>query len=60
MIIFQKEKGNTFTFLIIFTVKSLQKKSKIAQICDPQSARMNVQSPQSDSTPRRLTLHWPY
>jgi hypothetical protein len=24
-IIFQKEKGNTFTLLIIFTVKSLQK-----------------------------------
>ena len=25
VIIFQKEKGNTFTFLIIFIVKSLQK-----------------------------------
>ena len=25
IIIFQKEKGNTFTLLIIFTVKSLQK-----------------------------------
>ena len=58
MIIFQKEKGNTFTFLIIFTVKSLQKKSKIEQIYyyDHQSAGINVQSPQSDSTPRRLTL----
>ena len=30
-IIFQKENGNTFTLLIIFVVKSLQK-SKIAQI----------------------------
>ena len=53
VIIFQKENGNTFTLLIISIVKSLQKKSKIAQIyCyDPQSARINVQS-----TPRRLTL----
>ena len=25
IIVFQKEKGNTFTFLIIFIVKSLQK-----------------------------------
>ena len=25
---------------------------------DPQSAGINVQSPQSDSTPRRLTLNW--
>ena len=31
VIIFQKENGNTFTLLIIFIVKSLQK-SKIAQI----------------------------
>jgi hypothetical protein len=31
---------------------------KIAQIYyyEPQSARINVQSPQSESTPRRLTL----
>ena len=28
VIIFQKEKGNTFTLLIIFIVKSLQKKGK--------------------------------
>ena len=38
----------------------LQKKSsKIAQIYyyDPQSAGINVQSPQSESTPRRLTLN---
>ena len=35
-------------------------KSKIAQIYyyDPQSAGINVQSPQSESTPRRLTLLW--
>ena len=31
IIIFQKEKGNTFTLLIIFIVKSLQKE-QIAQI----------------------------
>jgi hypothetical protein len=32
--------------------------SKIAQIYyyDPQSAGINVQSPQSESTPKRLTL----
>ena len=28
----KKEKGNTFTLLIIFIVKSLQKEHKIAQI----------------------------
>ena len=57
IIIFQKEKGNTFTLLMIFIVKSLQK-SKIAQIYyyDPQSTGINVQSPQSESTLRRLTL----
>ena len=40
-------------FVIIF-----QRKSKIAQIYyyDPQSAGINVQSHQSESTPRRLTL----
>ena len=56
-IIFQKENGNTFTLLIIFIVKVF-KKSKITQIYyyDPQSAGINVQSPQSESTLRRLTL----
>ena len=53
---FQKEKGNTLTLLFILIVKSLQ----IAQIYyyDPhtQSAGINVQSPQSTTTPRRLTL----
>jgi hypothetical protein len=54
IIIFQKEKGNTFTLLIIILVKS----SKIAQITyyDPQSAGINLRSTQSDLTPRRLTL----
>ena len=58
IIIFQKENGNTFTLLIIFIVKSLQK-SKIAQIYyyEPQSAGINLQSPQSDSTPWTLTLY---
>ena len=39
-------------------VKSLQKKSKIAQIYyyELQSAGINLQSPQSDSTPWTLTL----
>ena len=44
VIIFQEEKGNTFTLLIIFIVKRLQKE-QIAQIyCyDPQSAGINLQ-----------------
>ena len=56
-IIFQKEKGNTFTLLIIFIEKSLQKEQK-AQIMEykPQSAGINLQSPQSDSTPWTLTV----
>ena len=55
--IFQKENGNTFTLSIIIIVKSLQKE-QIAQITyyEPQSAGINLQSPQSVSTPRRLTL----
>ena len=57
---FQKENGNTFTLLIIFIVKSLQKE-QIAQITqyEPQSAGINLQSPQSDSTPWTLTLTVP-
>ena len=43
VIIFQKENGNTFTFSIIFIVKSLLK-SKMAQIYyDPKSAGINMQ-----------------
>ena len=60
---FQKEKANILTFLIILIVKSLQIElhrvgSYIAQIYyyDPQSAGINVQSPQSVTTPWRLTL----
>ena len=52
VIIFQKENGNTFTLLIIFIVKSL------IYCYDPQSAGINLQSPQSDSTPWTLTLGW--
>ena len=50
IIIFQKEKGNTFTLLIIWKVF---KKSKIAQIYyyEPQSVGINVQSQLSESTP---------
>ena len=55
--LFQKENGNTIALLIIFLVKSLQKEQK-AQIMEykPQSAGINLQSPQSDSTPWILTL----
>ena len=58
IIILQKEKGNTFTLLIIFIGKSLQKEQNSTNLLyyDPQSAGINVQSSQSESTPRRLTL----
>ena len=57
VIIFQKENGNTFTLLIIFVVKSLQKEQNNTNLllCPP-SAGTNLQSPQSDSTPWTLTL----
>ena len=55
--IFQKENGNPFSLLIIVLEKSLQKE-QIAQITqyDPWSAGINLQSTQSDLTPRILTL----
>ena len=62
IIIFQKEKGNTFTLLIILIVKSLQKEQNSTNLL--LSAGINLQSPQSDSTPWTLTLvrlhsaHW--
>ena len=58
VIIFQKENGNAFTLLVIFIVKSLQKEqnSKSTKYYDPQSAGINLQSLQSDSTPWTLTL----
>ena len=52
---FSKRKWKYFyTFNHFYSEKS----SKIAQMYyyDPQSAGKNVQSPQSESTPRRLTL----
>ena len=59
ILIFQKEKGNTLTLLIIFIVKSLQKQQNSTNLllC-PHSAGINVQSPQSDSTPKRLALYF--
>ena len=54
VIIFQKENENTFTLFIIFVVKSLQKEQNSTN--DPQSAGINLQSSQSDSTPWTLTL----
>ena len=50
-----------FDFYEVKKILLFFKKSKIAQIYyyDPQSARINVQSPQSESTPRRLTLTFP-
>ena len=44
------------TLLINFIVKSLQKEQNSTNLPIYQSAGINVQSPQSDSTPRRLTL----
>ena len=50
--IFFKKKGNTFTLLTTFIVKSFQ----IYYYYDPKSTGITVQSPKSESTPRRLTL----
>jgi hypothetical protein len=57
--LFLKRKGKYFYNFNQFYSKVF-KKSKIAQIYyyDPQSAGINLQSPQSESTPRRLTLGW--
>ena len=56
VIIFQK-----LLHFLSFLWWKVFKKSKISQIyyCDPQSARINLQSPQSDSTPWTLTLPVP-
>ena len=57
---FQKEKVNTLTLLIILIVKSLKiglhSTNLLLKYYDPQSAGINVQSPQSATTPKRLTL----
>ena len=54
---FQKEKGNTFTLLITFTVKSLQKEQNSTNLLLwPPICWNKVQSLQSESTSRRLTL----
>ena len=60
-IIFQKENGRTFTLLTIFVVKSLQIEQNSTNILlttmtPNESAGINLQSPQSDSTPGTLTL----
>ena len=57
IIVFQ---GNTFTHFINFIVKSLQKElnsTNLPLYCYPQSAGINVQSAQSESTPKKLTLY---
>ena len=60
LIILKQENGNTFTILIIFIVKSLQKEQNSTNYYyDPQSTGINLQSPQSDSTPWTLTLTFP-
>ena len=53
-----KIRNNMYHKLFVNQQKNMFKKSKIAQIyyCDPQSAGINLQSPQSDSTPWTLTL----
>ena len=55
---FQKENGNTFTLLIIFIVKSLQKEQNSTNLLlrPPIHPGINLQSPQSDSTLWTLTL----
>ena len=54
VLIFQKENGNTFTLLILFIVKSLQKEQNSTNI--PPICRHKRKSPQIETTPRRLTL----
>ena len=57
VIIFQKENGSTFTLFIIFIVKSLQKEQNSTNLLLwLGSAGINLQLPQSDSTPWTLTL----
>ena len=51
----EKEDGNTFTLLIIF-IHSEKSSKRAKKHYDPQSAGINLQSPQSDSTPWTLTL----
>ena len=55
LLLFFKKKRE---ILLHFYSEKFLKKSKIAQIYyyDPQSAGINVQSPQSESTPNGLTL----
>ena len=57
---FWKEKANTFNHSS--SKKSKNRATYMAQICyyDPQSAGINVQSPQSATTPRILTLPTKY
>ena len=52
IIIFQKEKGNTFTFLIMFVVKSVQKEQNSTNLLSWTPKCRNKR----ESTPKRLTL----
>ena len=63
IIIFSKRKGKHFyTFNHFYSEKSSKraKEHKSTTYNDHQSAGIKVQSPQSESTPRRLTLHHPH
>ena len=51
----EKEDGNTFTLLIIL-IHSEKSSKRAKKHYDPQSAEINLQSPQSDSSPWAVTL----
>ena len=59
ILFFKNENGNTFTLLIIFIVKSLQKeKNSTNLLLWSPICRNKPASTQSDSTPWKLTLGW--
>ena len=60
--LFFKKKRRILFHFSSFSYRKVFKQSKIAQIYyyDPQSAGINVQSPQSEPTPKRLTWSPPF
>ena len=60
LLLFFKKKMEILLHFLSFLQWKVFKKSKIAKLYyyDPQSAGINLQSPQSDSTPWTLTLGW--
>ena len=61
LLLFFKKKMEMLLHFLSFLQWKVFKKSKIAQIYyyEPQSAGITLQSPESETTPRRLTLNLP-